>query len=85
MKRLWKWFERKMLKITYSIGADFNIYDNSVIVVIRINNRTGRMEVMADNKYKKIPYRAFTEEIRGIAKRYNTKDYFIDEPINMQY
>ncbi len=82
MKKLWKWFEHKMLKITYSIGADFNIYDSSVIVVIRFNNRTGKMEIMSNTNYRKMPYGQFIKEVRYLAKRYRTLDYFVDKPYN---
>jgi len=85
MKRLFRklfiWFERKLLKITYSIGADYNIYKYSSIAVIRINNRTGKMEVISMINDKNCPYRDFLYQLHALAKEYKTNDVFIDKPI----
>lgn len=74
------WFERKFLKITYSIGADFDINDYSTIVIIRVNNKTGKLEVISNYSEKNCSYRDFFEQVYVLSKQYNTNDVLRDLP-----
>ena len=81
ISKIFRWFERKLLKITYSIGADYNTREYSSIAIIRINNRTGKMEVISVINDKDCPYRDFLYQLHDLAKKYRTNDVFVDKPL----
>ena len=60
----------EILKEEYYISADVGIKETEILV-IKYSYRTGRMEVISDNRIRKTPLMDLEKEIKLLAKRYN--------------
>ena len=72
-----RWFKnlirkilRRILQEEYYISADIGIKETEIIIC-KYSYRTGRIEIISDNKYQKTVLKDMEKEIRFLAKKYN--------------
>jgi len=72
-----QWFENiirkavaRILKNEYYISADIGIKETEILV-LKYSYRTGKMEIISDNRIQKTPLMTIEKEIRLLAKKYN--------------
>ena len=79
MNRIKKWFRRRILKLEYFIGADYGIGDYSAIILVLVNHKTGKFEVISQRYCEPhYPYLDFYNQVKVIAKQYNVTNPLID-------
>ena len=75
------WFRKKILKREYFIGADFSPYgDYSAIVLVLVDHKTGKFNVVSNYSDKGMGYREFADRVRILAKEYHVLGPLMDNP-----
>lgn len=81
------WIRRKLIKFLnlpeIYISADI-YYESSVILIMRINKKTGLIEVIGDYYNRNRSFKSILCEVETLARRYNVKkaNVVIDAPFD---